>query len=87
MVTSHIYAIRLFLEYLQQEGILEANPMGSVTFERAGYKEREVLSREEIRLLYNTCDTLRRHGPVKLVIWLRVKTNGSNHPGHTRHLF
>jgi len=59
MVTSHVYAIRLFLEYLQQDGILEANPMGSVTFKRAGYNEREVLSREEIQLLYNTCDTLR----------------------------
>jgi integrase/recombinase XerD len=59
MVTSHVYAIRLFLEYLQQEGILEANPMGSVTFKRAGYKEIEVLSREEIQLLYNTCDTSR----------------------------
>jgi integrase/recombinase XerD len=59
MVTSHIYAIRLFIEYLQQEGYLTANPMGSVIFERTGYKERDVLSREEIRLLYNTSDTLR----------------------------
>lgn len=59
LVAFHIYAIRLFLEYLQQEGILEADPMGNLSFERAGYKEREILTREEIQQLYNSCENLR----------------------------
>ena len=58
-ITFHMYAIRLFLEYLQQENTLQSDPMGGLVFERGGYKERETLTREEIGILYESCQNLR----------------------------
>jgi len=59
MLAFHIYAIRLLTTYLQQEDIIQANPLGNLTFDRITHKEREILTRKEIQQLYEACENLR----------------------------
>lgn len=55
MINHHMYAIRLFLTYLQETGQVTINPISGLTFPRAESTEREVLTQKEIKLLYETC--------------------------------
>jgi integrase/recombinase XerD len=58
VVSMHMYSIRLFYDFLEQTGIIE-NPTTLIRFPKAKYKERIILTREEIRQLYSTADTMK----------------------------
>jgi len=49
----HIYAIRTFLNYLEQIGKLSENPISGLNFPKHTNKIREVLTIKEIQELYN----------------------------------
>lgn len=59
MITHHIYAIRLFLNYQEQSGNITQNPMSGLNFPRPESHEREILTIEEIKQLYAVCETFR----------------------------
>ena len=59
MITHHIYAIRLFLNYQEQTGNITENPMSALTFPRPESKQREILTVEEIKRLYELSETFR----------------------------
>jgi integrase/recombinase XerD len=58
VVSMHMYSIRLFYDYLEQTGIIE-NPTTLIRFPKAKYKERTILTREEIKQLYEAADTMK----------------------------
>jgi integrase/recombinase XerD len=74
IITFHIYAIRLFLTYLQRENIIEADPMGNLTTHRVTHKERETLTREEIQKLYKSSETLRDKAMLSLLYGLGLRS-------------
>jgi integrase/recombinase XerD len=74
IVTFHIYAIRLFLTYLQKENIIKADPMGNLTFERVAHKEREILTQKEIQKLYKASETLRDKAMLSLLYGLGLRS-------------
>lgn len=57
MISQHIYAIRLFLNYLEEKETITENPISGLCFPRPESKQREILTIEEIKQLYNTCET------------------------------
>jgi integrase/recombinase XerD len=60
---SHIsfgmYAIRVFVRYHCETGAIPADPFGSLDFPKPYKQERKTLSREEIKRLYEACETSR----------------------------
>lgn len=66
MITHHLYAIRLFLNYQEQTGNLTENPMSSLTFPKPESKEREILTVEEVRQLYKVSETFREKAIIGL---------------------
>ncbi len=66
MITHHLYAIRLFLNYQEQTGEIIENPMSGLNFPRPESQEREILTVEEIKKLYETCETNREKAIIGL---------------------
>lgn len=58
-INQHVYSLRLFFSYLEVIGLIKKNPISGLSFDRLEYKEREVLSIEEIMELYEVTETLR----------------------------
>ena len=50
MINHHLYAIRLFLAWQEQLGVITENPMSSLEFPRPQSKPREVLINSEEEL-------------------------------------
>jgi integrase/recombinase XerD len=59
VVSMHMYSIKLFYNFLEQTGIIIENPMNLISFPKAKYKERTILTREEIKQLYSAADTMK----------------------------
>ncbi len=55
MISTHIWAIRILMNWLQAEGRIDANPLSMLRFPKPRHKEREVLTRKEIQSLYEGC--------------------------------
>jgi integrase/recombinase XerD len=70
----HIYAIRNLITYLLAENIIQADPMGNLTFERVTHKEREILTQKEIQELYKVCETLRDKAMLSLLYGLGLRS-------------
>ncbi len=54
-ISGHLYGIRLFFQYLHTISYLSINPMTVLRFPASKSAPRQVLSREEIDLLYAAC--------------------------------
>jgi site-specific recombinase XerD len=54
-----MYSIRLFYDYLEQTGIITENPTTLTSFPKAKYKERIILTREDIKQLYEAAETMK----------------------------
>jgi integrase/recombinase XerD len=59
VVSMHMYSIRLFYDYLEQTGKIRENPMTLISFPKAKYKEKIILTGEEIKQLYGATDTMK----------------------------
>lgn len=55
----HIYSIRTFLNYLEQIGKIQENPISGLNFPKHKNKVREILTIEEIQALYKQAETYR----------------------------
>jgi len=53
MVYHHMYALRLFFNFLEQMQMIRANPMSNMAFSRPQYKERKILTVDEINSLFD----------------------------------
>lgn len=54
-VQGYIYDIRLLLRWAEKTGRMAISPMASMRFPNPPFTERSILSKADIRKLYNTC--------------------------------
>ena len=59
MINHHIYAIRVFLNFLEQTGEITENPISGLIFPRPESKPREILTIQEINKLYEVAENYR----------------------------
>jgi integrase/recombinase XerD len=59
MIQSHLFAIKMFFTYQEEQGNILSNPVSTLNFKRLPHPERLVLTAEEIQALYDTAETLR----------------------------
>lgn len=59
MIRHHLYALRLFFDYLISIDELETSPAKLPKFQIAKHKERNICTVDEIKLLYNACESKR----------------------------
>lgn len=65
-INHHIYSLKLFFGWQQEKGAITENPISSLEFKAPTSKPREILSTEEIKILYNACETLKERAVLSL---------------------
>lgn len=55
MINTHMYSLRLFFDFLMDAGIRDSSPAHLPKFSLGKYKEREILTEEEVKLVYKLC--------------------------------
>ena len=59
IITSHLFALRIFFKWLEQAEIIHSNPISSLNFPYPEYQYRTALTQEEITKIYEATETLR----------------------------
>lgn len=59
ILAKHMYAIKTFLNYQQENGKLTSNPFGVLSLPKTESSPRQVLSQAEIKALYQTTENMR----------------------------
>jgi integrase/recombinase XerD len=59
MIATHLFALKLFFNSLEQTAILQNNPLSSLKFPSPEYRHRTALTRQEIDKLYQVAETFR----------------------------
>lgn len=58
-IKQHVYAIKLFFGYLEQLEYIKTNPSTSIIYDKkVENNQREIVSQDEIRILFNNAETL-----------------------------
>ncbi len=65
-IKSHLFSLRLFFDYLLDIGELETSPARLPKFILNKHKERNILTTEEIDLLYKVCETKQDRAMISL---------------------
>ena len=58
-INHHVYALKTFFKWLEANGEIQINPISSLEFPSPKTKPREILTPDEIRKLYDTCENYR----------------------------
>jgi integrase/recombinase XerD len=58
-IKAHIYAIRLFFHWQQLSGAITINPVSGLVFQTSAPNQKEILTQDEIKQLYEACQTLK----------------------------
>ena len=58
-IRGNLYGVKLFFKCLCETGVLSINPLSAYQLPKASYEERKVLSQEEIKQLYDSCENYR----------------------------
>jgi len=58
-ISFSLYAIRVFIQYHYETGSITTDPFSSLNFPKPYKQERKTLSRDEIKQLYQTCQSYR----------------------------
>jgi integrase/recombinase XerD len=56
-INHHIYALKTFFKWLEATGVIQMNPISGLLFPSPKSKPREILTLQEIKTLYNHCET------------------------------
>lgn len=59
MISSHIFALRIFFKWLEETGVITSNPISGLNFPNPEYNHRTALTKEEIQQLYEATETYR----------------------------
>ncbi|MCC7303500.1 MAG: tyrosine-type recombinase/integrase [Bacteroidia bacterium] len=66
MIRSHLFSLRLFFDFLMDSGIRDSSPAHLPKFSIVKYKERQILTTDEIRELQKACQTKREKALIAL---------------------
>ena len=65
-INHHIYALKLFFQWQLNNGSLSECPISSLEFKAPISKPREILTQEEIKLLFEATETLKERAVIAL---------------------
>lgn len=65
-INHHIYALKTFFKWLEAGGEIQINPISGLEFPSPKTKPREILSQDEIKALYNQCETYRERAVLSI---------------------
>jgi integrase/recombinase XerD len=65
-INHHIYALKLFFGWQLNTGVLSECPISNLEFKAPVSKPREILTQEEIKLLFEVCKTLKERAVLAL---------------------
>lgn len=65
-INHHIYSLKLFFNYLLEKGALIQNPISSLEFKAPVSKPRDILTQEEIKLLFKVSESLKERAVIAL---------------------
>lgn len=65
-ITHHIYSLKLFFGWQQEKGAITENPISSLEFKAPVSKPREILTQEEIKLLFEVSESLKERAVIAL---------------------
>ncbi len=65
-INHHIYALKLFFGWQQEKGAITENPISSLEFKAPTSNPREILTQEEIKLLFDSAETLKERAVIAL---------------------
>ena len=65
-INHHLYALKLFFSWQQEKGEITACPISSLAFKTPTSKPREVLTAQEIKELFEACETLKERAVLAL---------------------
>lgn len=71
-IAGHLYALRLYLSYLEEEGYLASHPMSGLRFARPQSESRAILTKAEVARLYQGAETLKRREALRAKAVLAV---------------
>ena len=74
-INHHIYALRVFFNWLELTGEISYNPMSVLTFKRPQGNPREPLSRAEIQSLFDTAKSLKEKAILHLFYSCGLRRN------------
>lgn len=75
MIGHHLYAVRLFFDYLVDTEQMEASPARLPKFTLGKGKERSVLTLDEIQQLYKACETKRDRALISVAYGCGLRRN------------
>jgi integrase/recombinase XerD len=75
MIYHHMYALRVFFNWLEQLQAIAENPMSSLQFSQPRHDTRTILTREEIKTLYEACITLKERAILHLFYGCGLRRN------------
>lgn len=79
MISHHVYALRLFFSWLQEIRLIESNPMSTLRFGKPTSEKREILTQQEIHLLYEACVSMKERVTLHLFYGCGLrKSEGEN---------
>lgn len=65
-INHHIFALKTFFKWLEANGEIQINPISGLEFPSPKSKPREILSQQEIKQLYNQCETYRERTVISI---------------------
>jgi len=84
-IYQHIYALKLFFRYQEETGEITYNPISAMKFKRPEYAGREPLSREEIKQLFDSAETMKETAILHLFYSCGLRRNEA-HQLHSKDL-
>jgi len=66
MIRGHLFALRLFFDYLLETGAIESSPVSLPKFQYGKYNERNICTVEEIKQIYAICNTKRERALISI---------------------
>lgn len=65
-INHHIYSLKLFFGWQQEKGEITENPISSLEFKAPVSKPRDILTQEEIKLLFEVSESLKERAVIAL---------------------
>jgi len=65
-INHHIYSLKVFFTWQQEKGAITENPISILEFKAPTSQPREILTPQEIKILYNACETLKERAVLSL---------------------
>lgn len=79
MINHHVFTLKVFFSFQMEIGKITVNPMNTLSFPRPKSKAREILTQNEIKQLFDLCETYKEKAILSIFYGLGLRrTEGEN---------